>query len=85
MAVGPEQLEDRFKEEIEYFERSIDEKLMKSSISHRDGTIWIDAPAGMLANHFKIIKEIYERAGWSKVSREFGDQRDPCNAIRFEK
>jgi hypothetical protein len=84
MAVGPEQLEDRFKEEIEEFEKLIDESLMRSSLP-RNGRIWIDAPRGMLDHHFKIIKEIYERVGWAKVSREFGDQRDPCNAITFEK
>jgi hypothetical protein len=85
MAVGPDQLEDRFKEEIKVFERLIDETLMRASLPGRSGRICVDAPRGMLDHHFKILKEIYESAGWTNVSREFGDQRDPCDAITFEK
>ncbi len=85
MAIGPEQITDRFKEEIKEFETQIDMALQRSSFNVGTNRIWINAPFGMLEAHFDIIQTLYLKAGWRSVTREYGHQKDPANAIIFEK
>jgi hypothetical protein len=80
MAIGPEQLRENFMKEVNEFEEIIDSKLLKSKLQ---GKIMIDAPRGMTAAHFIILKDRYLKAGWDVVKQEFGTQRDPGDLIVF--
>jgi hypothetical protein len=80
MAIGPEQLRENFMKEVNEFEEIIDSKLLKSKLQ---GKITIDAPRGMTAAHFIILKDRYLKAGWDVVKQEFGTQRDPGDLIVF--
>ncbi len=85
MAIGPEQLEDRFKEEVDEFEMIVDRNLMTVSFSNGKSTISITSPSGMSQSHFLILKNRYIKAGWKDVRRDYGHQRDPYDQIIFEK
>ncbi len=85
MAIGPEQLQDSFKEDLIEFEAIIDRNLRNSSFINGSKIISITAPRGMEDAHFNILKMNYLKAGWKSVRREYGHQRDPLNEIIFEK
>ncbi len=85
MAIGPEQITDRFRGEIKEFESKIDAALQRASFNAGTNRVWIEVPFGMLEAHFDILKDLYERAGWKSVTREYGHQKDPVNVIVFEK
>jgi len=85
MAIGPEQLEDRFKEEVDEFEMIVDRNLMRVSFSNGTSMITIDTPKGLSNSHFLTLKSRYILAGWKDVRRDYGHQRDPYDQIIFEK
>jgi hypothetical protein len=85
MAIGPEQIEDNFKEEVDEFETIIDRNLSKATFSKGNNTVSVSAPRGMRESHFKALKERYLSAGWTSVRREYGHQREPLDDIIFEK
>jgi hypothetical protein len=85
MAVRPQELDDDFREEVKSFEEIIDRNLKNTSFWNGGNEVTVTAPNGMLDGHFKSLREIYLKAGWSEVRREFGHQRDPLNAIVFTK
>lgn len=85
MAIGPEQLEDKFKEELNVFEAIIDRNLKNSSFANGGAQVMVTAPTGMQNGHFQELRQRYLVAGWKEVRREFGHQRDPLDAIVFTK
>ncbi len=85
MAIGPEQLMDSFKEDLKEFETIIDRNLQQTSFKNNNTYVKIPAPRDMSDTHFKLLREVYLKAGWSDVRREYGDQRDPENSIIFAK
>lgn len=84
MALGPNQLTDFFKEEVNSFEKTIDERLRSNSFSGV-GSITIDTPKLMTAQHLTVLRDRYISAGWTAVTQSYGDQRDPCNVLTFTK
>lgn len=85
MAVRPQELDDRFRAEVKSFEEIIDRNLRNSGFSNGGNEVMVTAPNGMLDGHFRSLREIYLKAGWSEVRREFGHQRDPLDSIVFTK
>ena len=84
MAIGPEQLNDNFKEEVDNFEKYIDLALSTKSFKGSN-KVYIDTPRGITNAHSPPLVERYLKAGWKSVRREYGDQRDPCDMLIFEK
>ncbi len=84
MAIGPEQLNDNFREEVDNFEKYIDLALSKTSFKG-SSKVHIDTPRGITNAHFPPLIERYLKAGWKSVTRDFGDQRDPFDILVFEK
>lgn len=74
MAISPRQLEDAFKDEIDYYENFIDKILSKESIK-KGQTISIDIPSGFSPSHFDVLKMRYIAVGWSEVKWN-SDQRE---------
>lgn len=83
MAIGPTQLDDNFKKEVEAFEMLIDRALMKKTLSP-GGKVMIDTPKGLTGLHLVSLIEKYTKAGWKTIRQEYGDQRDPTNCLVFE-
>lgn len=83
MAVGPKQLNDDFIKEVDTFEKLIDGALLKKSLSP-GGKIMIDTPKGITSSHLIVLINRYVIAGWKRVDREYGDQRDPGDWLVFE-
>ena len=74
MAISPQQLNEAFLKEVEYFEENIDRLLSKKSIA-KGGGISLDVPSGMTNKHFELLKTRYLSAGWTEVKWE-SDQRE---------
>ena len=83
MAIGPKQLNDTFKNEVDAFEKLIDGALLKKSISP-GGKVMIDTSKGITTSHLIVLVNRYIVAGWKRVDREYGDQRDPGDWLVFE-
>ena len=84
MAIGPEQLNDNFKEEVDNFEKYIDLALSKKSFKGSN-KVCVNTPSGITNAHFPFLIERYLKAGWKSVTRDFGNQRDSCDILTFEK
>lgn len=74
MAIGPYQLTEKFSQDIDYFEKWIDEKLIKAKLAPGN-TLSISPPPSMSDMHFKVLRERYISAGWSNVLFQ-SDQRE---------
>jgi hypothetical protein len=85
MAVRPEQLDDKFKEEVKGFEIIIDRNLLNSSFRNGSSSVGVTAPSGMSESHFSALRKIYIDSGWRDLKRDYGDQRDPGDMIIFFK
>ena len=85
MAIGPDCIEDKFKEELREFEEIIDRNLQNASFRNGGNTVSVTVPRGMEDSHFLVLRKTYISAGWKNVRREYGHQRDPLNEIIFEK
>ena len=73
MAIGPNQLNDNFMKEIEFFEDKIDHELANKKVAP-NSQVNTGVPSGMSFSHFQIIKEKYIKAGWTDVKWN-SDQR----------
>ena len=74
MAIGPNQLNDNFMKEIEFFEDKIDHELANKKVA-LNSSVNTGVPSGMSFSHFQIIKEKYIKAGWTDVKWN-SDQRE---------
>jgi hypothetical protein len=85
MAIGPEQFEQKFLEEVAHAEVTLDRKLKDAIGRKYNDAIYIDVPSGLSAKAFKILKEKYIEAGWDDVVWN-SDQRDGESlTFRFKK
>jgi hypothetical protein len=85
MAIGPEVLDGTFLKEVEEFEKIIDMRLRATQFSNGRNRVRIESPTGMTMSHYGELYWRYIKAGWKFVSRDYGDQRDPCDDLVFEK
>ena len=74
MAISPERLNKAFQEEVDNFEKVLDNLLSNQKIA-KGGSIAIDPPQGMNSSHFGILKTRYLSAGWNDVKWN-SDQRE---------
>ena len=66
MAIGPNQLNESFMEDVELYEKKIDQSLATRKIAP-NSIIFVDVPPGMNSSHFRILKERYIKVGWGDV------------------
>ncbi len=74
MAIGPDQLNAKFKAELDTFENIIDQRLANQKLTP-NSSVNVNVPSGMSFSHFQIIKEKYIKAGWTDVKWN-SDQRE---------
>jgi hypothetical protein len=85
MAIGPEQFEQKFLEELALAEGALDRKLKEAIGRKYNDAIYIDVPSGLSVKAFKVLKEKYIEAGWEDVVWN-SDQRDGESlTFRFKK
>jgi hypothetical protein len=66
MAIGPNQLNESFMEEVNSFEKKIDSILSNKKVAP-NSSVNIDLPSGLTYSHFQILKNRYISAGWGEV------------------
>jgi hypothetical protein len=76
MAIGPNQLNENFMAEVDFFEGKIDRALANKKVAPKS-SINVDVPTGMSYSHYQILKERYIKAGWTDV-KWYSDQREGC-------
>jgi hypothetical protein len=81
MAISPIKLIEKFQEDVDLYEKEIDSRLSKKSIS-KGQSIYIRIPSGLDHTHFYVLRDRYIKAGWSKVNLIL-DQRDG-DYLKFE-
>jgi hypothetical protein len=74
MAIGPDQLNAKFKAELDTFENIIDQRLANQKLAP-NSSVNVNVPSGMSFSYFQIIKERYLKAGWAVVKWN-SDQRE---------
>ena len=74
MAIGPNMLNESFMEDVEHYEKKIDQSLATRKVAP-NSTVNVDVPSGMSYSHFQILKERYIKAGWGNVTWN-SDQRE---------
>lgn len=74
MAISPNQLTEKFQQDVDFFEKKIDEQLSKMKLVP-GSSIVIPPPPSMCNSHFKVIRERYIKAGWGDVKIDH-DQRE---------
>ena len=74
MAISPQTLNEAFINQVNEFEKKIDESLSKK-IATKGQTVSIQVPQGMSYVHFNEIQKRYQNAGWVEV-RYNSDQRE---------
>lgn len=74
MAIGPNQLNESFMEEVNSFEKKIDLILSNKKVAP-NSSVSIDVPSGLTYSHFQILKTRYISAGWGDVKWN-SDQRE---------
>ena len=75
MAIGPEQFEQKFLEEVALAEVTLDRKLKDAIGRKYNDAIYLDVPSGLSVKAFNVLKEKYIDAGWADVTWK-SDQRD---------
>lgn len=84
MAITPKQAEKQTPgeaRETKRLESIIDAHLQATTPDYRGGR-WYELPPEVPEKVVGALAEMYGAAGW-KVTREKGDQREPCNALYF--
>jgi hypothetical protein len=85
MAIGPEQFEQKFLEEVAHAEVTLDRKLKEAIGRKYNEAIYLDVPSGLSVKAFNVLKEKYIEAGWEDVVWH-SDQRDGDSlSFRFKK
>jgi hypothetical protein len=74
MAISPKQLSENFMSEVEFYEKTLDAKLVSQKLSP-NGCVNLDIPSGMRSDHLLILRQKYINAGWKDVEWN-SDQRD---------
>ena len=74
MAISPHQLTEKFQQDVDYFEKVIDENLSKMKLAP-GSSVSIPPPPSMGDAHFKVIRDRYIKAGWDDIKLSH-DQRD---------
>jgi hypothetical protein len=75
MAISPNMLNEKLKNEASIIEKKLDHLLSNSHFSPGGSSISISIPSGMTRNHFLILKQRYLDAGWKDLSWR-SEQRD---------
>ena len=75
MAIGPEFLEEKFKNNIENMEKIIDTYLSEKAFFNNSKSLIMSVPIGMTNEIFNVLRRRYLKVGWKSVDF-ISDERD---------
>lgn len=67
MAISPNHLNEKFMEEVDYYEKYFDKQLAGKKVQPGGYTTIDNIPSGYTTAHHQILKERYIESGWKSM------------------